>query len=308
MKYFDDGGILSVKMAGLVLRNPMMLASGVMGISQKIFERLYEEGIGGVVTKSISLLPRTGYENPTIVPLGHGSYLNAVGLTNPGAVAFSGEIVSNKDIPIIVSLVGSSVEDFPQLVNYFDSLNIKGYEINLSCPHVEKMGLDIGDDPEMVNKIVKAVKNCTKKPVIVKVGIGAVNVVELSRVAVKAGADIITAINTIRAMTIDVDSMTPVLGNKIGGLSGTAIKPIGVRVVYEITKNVKVPVIGCGGISTWRDVIEYMLAGASAVQFGSILGERDPNFFAKIGNSLIKYLKDKKSNSIMELVGLGCRS
>jgi dihydroorotate dehydrogenase (NAD+) catalytic subunit len=223
-------------------------------------------------------------------------------------VAFSGEIVSNKDVPIIVSLVGSSVEDFPQLVNYFDSLNIKGYEINLSCPHVEKMGLDIGDDPEMVSKIVKTVKNYTKKPVIVKVGIGAVNVVELSKVAVKAGADIITAINTIRAMTIDVDSMTPVLGNKIGGLSGPAIKPIGVRVVYEITKNVKVPVIGCGGISTWRDVIEYMLAGASAVQFGSILGERDPNFFAKIGNSLIKYLQDKKSNSIMELVGLGCKS
>ena len=308
MVYFDDDGILSVKMGELTLRNPMMLASGVIGISQKIFERLYEEGIGGVVTKSISLLPRTGYENPTIVPLGNGSFLNAVGLTNPGAVAFSGEIVSNKAVPIIVSLVGSSAEDFPQLINYFDSLNIKGYEINLSCPHVEKMGLDIGDDPEMVSKIVKAVKNRTKKPIIVKVGIGAVNVIELSRIAVEAGADIITAINTIRAMAIDVDSMTPVLGNKIGGLSGTAIKPIGVRVVYEITKNVKVPVIGCGGISTWNDVVEYILAGASAVQFGSRLGERDPNFFRKIGHSLIKYLQDRNSNSIMELVGLGHRS
>ena len=308
MKYHDVGSILSVKIGKLSLRNPLMLASGVMGISQKIFERLYEEGIGGVVTKSISLLPRTGYENPTIVPLGHGSYLNAVGLTNPGAEAFSSEISSNRDVPIIVSLVGSSEEDFPQLVNYFDSLNIIGYEINLSCPHVKKMGLDIGDDPEMVSKIVKAVKRGMRKPVIVKVGIGSADVVEISRVAVKAGADIITAINTIRAMTIEVDSMTPVLSNKIGGLSGAAIKPVGVRAVYEITKNINVPVIGCGGISSWRDVIEYMLAGASAVQFGSILGKRDPNFFTKITNNLIKYVKEKKSDNIMEIIGLGCRS
>jgi dihydroorotate dehydrogenase (NAD+) catalytic subunit len=159
-----------------------------------------------------------------------------------------------------------------------------------------------------VTKIVKAVKRCTRKPVIVKVGIGSADVVEISRVAVKAGADIITAINTIRAMTIEVDSMTPVLSNKIGGLSGAAIKPVGVRAVYEITKNINVPVIGCGGISSWRDVIEYMLAGASAVQFGSILGKRDPNFFTKIANNLIKYVKEKKSDNIMEIVGLGCRS
>ena len=125
----------------------------------------------------LSLLPRTGYENPTVVPLGHGSYLNAVGLTNPGAEAFSSEISSNRDIPIIVSLVSSSEEDFPQLVNYFDSLNIIGYEINLSCPHVKKMGLDIGDDPEMVSKIVKSVKRGYRKPVIVKVGIGSADVV-----------------------------------------------------------------------------------------------------------------------------------
>ena len=271
-----------------------MLASGILGISQSIFERLYHENIGAIVTKSISVKPMKGYPNPTVIPLGGGSYLNAVGLSNPGVDAFSRELSNNKIIPIFISLVGSSEKEFSKMVEAFDALNILGYEINLSCPHVSKMGMEVGDDPEAVNKFVKTVRMNTNKPISVKVGVGSIDVVELARVAVDAGADIITAINTLRAMSIDIETMMPILSNRIGGLSGNAIKPIGIRCVYEISKKLEVPVIGCGGVSSWRDVVEYMIAGASAVQIGSVLGSSGPRIFNEITTGLKKYVEKKQ--------------
>jgi len=281
-----------------------MLASGILGISQSIFERLYDENIGAVVTKSISVNPMKGYPNPTIIPLGGGSYLNAVGLSNPGVAAFSKELSENRNIPIMISLVGSSEKEFSKMVKVFDSLKIIGYEINLSCPHVSKMGMELGDDPEAVNKIVRAVRINTNKPISVKVGVGSIDVVELARVAIEAGANIITAINTLRAMSIDIETMMPVLSNLIGGLSGNAIKPIGIRCVYEISKKLQVPVIGCGGVSSWQDVIEYMIAGASAVQIGSILGSSGPEIFNHITKDLKKYVEKKGLRNISELIGI----
>jgi dihydroorotate dehydrogenase (NAD+) catalytic subunit len=245
-----------------------------------------------------------GYPNPTIIPLSGGSYLNAVGLSNPGVNAFSEELSQNKNIPIFISLVGSSEKDFAKMIRVFDSLNIIGYEINLSCPHVSKMGMEVGDDPEAVSKIVSTARKNTKKPISVKVGVGSVDVIELARTAIDAGANIITAINTLRAMSIDVETMMPILSNRIGGLSGTAIKPIGIRCVYEISKNLKVPVIGCGGISTWQDVVEYMLAGASAVQIGSVLGSAGPRIFNSITKDLKKYIERKGIMKISEIVGI----
>ena len=301
----DDKNLkLSVKIDEITLRNPTMLASGILGISQSIFERLYHENIGGIVTKSISVEPMKGYPNPTIIPLSGGSYLNAVGLSNPGVNAFSKELSQNENIPIFISLVGSSEKDFAKMIKVFDSLNIIGYEINLSCPHVSKMGMEVGDDPEAVSKIVSTVRNNTKKPISVKVGVGSVDVIELARTAIDSGANIITAINTLRAMCIDVETMMPILSNRIGGLSGTAIKPIGIRCVYEISKNLKVPVIGCGGVSTWQDVVEYMLAGASAVQIGSVLGSAGPRIFNSITKDLKKYVERKGITKISEIVGL----
>lgn len=281
-----------------------MLASGILGISQSIFERLYDENIGAVVTKSISFNPMKGYPNPTVIPLGRGSYLNAVGLSNPGVHAFSRELSHNKNIPIFISLVGSSEKEFSKMVKIFDGLNILGYEINLSCPHVSKMGMEVGDDPEAVNKIVKTVRMNTSKPISVKVGVGSIDVVELARVAIDAGADIITAINTLRAMSIDIETMMPILSNRIGGLSGNAIKPIGVRCVYEISKKLKVPVIGCGGVSSWKDVIEYMIAGASAVQIGSVLASRGPRIFNQITKALKNYVEKKDLENISEIIGI----
>lgn len=304
MNHNDKNYKLSVQLDKIHLRNPTMLASGILGISQSIFERLYDENIGAVVTKSISVNPMRGYPNPTIIPLGGGSYLNAVGLSNPGVAAFSKELSENKNIPIMISLVGSSEREFSKMVKVFDSLKIIGYEINLSCPHVSKMGMELGDDPEAVNKIVRAVRINTNKPISVKVGVGSIDVVELARVAIEAGANIITAINTLRAMSIDIETMMPVLSNLIGGLSGNAIKPIGIRCVYEISKKLQVPVIGCGGVSSWQDVIEYMIAGASAVQIGSILGSSGPKIFTHITKDLKKYVEKKGLRNISELIGI----
>lgn len=296
--------ILSINIAGLELRNPTMLASGFLGISQAIFNRLYNADVGAIVSKSISGEPREGYRNPTAVCLEGGSYLNAVGLANPGAEAFSREIASNTQVPIIVSLVGSSQHEFPPIIKKLNDLNILGYEINLSCPHVAKMGMEVGDDPEMVTKIVKTVKSHTLKPVVVKVGIGNVDILDIARAANNAGANAITAINTIRAMTINIENGIPVLSNKIGGISGKSLKSIAIRCVYEISKNIGVPVIGCGGIFSWEDAVEFMLAGASAIQLGSVIGYEGVGAFRKINLGLKSYLERKGLKNPLELVGL----
>lgn len=295
---------LYTDLAGLQLRNPTMLASGFLGISQDVFNKIYRSGAGAVVSKSISVEPFEGYRNPTLVSSEECSYINAVGLANPGAEAFSKEIAFNKNVPIIVSLVGSSEDEFPPMIKKFDGLNILAYEINLSCPHVAKMGTEVGDDPEMVSTIVKKIKSNTHKPIIIKVGVGGIDVVKIAQVARDAGADAITAINTIRAMAINIETLMPVLSNRIGGLSGKSIKPVSIRCVYEISKNLGIPVIGCGGIFTWEDAVEFMLAGASAVQLGSVIGYKGVSAFSNITRGIKRYLERKGLKNAMEIVGL----
>src|SRR5919197_2526376 len=295
---------LYVNFAGLQLRNPTMLASGFLGISQDIFNRIYRSGAGAIVSKSISIEPIEGYRSPTVFPCDRYSYINAVGLANPGSEAFSREIRYNNGLPIIVSLVGSSQKDFPLMIEKFDDLNICGYEINLSCPHVAKMGVEVGDDPEMVSRIVKTIRANTHKPLIIKVGIGNADVVNVARAAKDAGADAITAINTIRAMSVDIETQVPVLSNRIGGLSGKSILPAAIRSIYEISKTLAIPVIGCGGIFTWEDAVEFMLAGASAVQLGSVIGYEGITAFKNITIGIKKYLERKGLKNAMEIIGL----
>ena len=304
-QHFDQS--LAVDIADLQLRNPTMLASGFLGISQDIFNRLYLSGAGAVVSKSISIKPIEGYRNPTVVSLENSSYINAVGLSNPGAEEFSNEIVNNKKVPIIISLVGTSEIEFPLMLKKFNNLNIVGYEINLSCPHVAKMGMEVGDDPEMVGRIVKTIKSNTSKPVIIKVGVGSTDILKIAKVAIDSGADAITAINTIRAMTINIETGMPVLSNKIGGLSGKSLKHIAIRCVYEISKNLQIPVIGCGGIFTWQDAVEFMLAGASVVQLGSVIGYQGITAFRNISWGIQKYLENKGFKKVTEIIGLAHR-
>ena len=293
---------ISTQVGAIKLERPTMLASGILGISLDVFARLYKEGAGALVTKSLSKEPWEGYANPTLIGVKAG-YLNAVGLSNPGAPYFAKMISSNKTIPIIVSLVGSVEEDFTFMIKQFENVKILGYELNLSCPHVAKVGLEVGDDPELVHKIVKSVKSHSKVPVIAKVGLGSSDYLETVRVACEAGIDAITAINTVRAMAIDVETTRPILSNKIGGLSGPAIKPIAVRCVYEISSKFDIPIIGCGGVSSWEDAIEFILAGSSAVQIGSALGDKWIGVFSEINNGISKYMEKKGFTKIKEMVG-----
>ena len=295
---------LATSVGTIKLDKPAMLASGILGISLDVFNRLYRSGAGAVVTKSLSSEPWEGYPNPTIFSVNGGGWMNAVGLSNPGASNFAKMIESNKDVPIIVSLVGSIPKDFEMMINEFKNCNVTAFELNLSCPHVAKVGLEVGDDPELVKKIVTTVKNSTNVPAIAKVGLGTTNYLNTVKIAVDSGIDAITAINTVRAMAIDVETQRPILSNKFGGLSGTPIKPIALRCVYEITSKYDVPVIGCGGISTWEDAVEFFLAGASAIQLGSAIGDNWINVFDDINKGVLQYMKKKNYLAINEMVGL----
>lgn len=283
-----------------------MLASGILGISLEVFGRIYRSGAGAVVSKSLSKEPWEGYPNPTIVGI-KGGYLNAVGLSNPGAPYFAKMISQNTEVPIIVSLVGSIEDDFEFMVKQFENSKVTAYELNLSCPHVEKVGLEVGDDPNLVTKIVRRVKSVTNVPVIAKVGLGTTNYLDTVKASIEGGADAITAINTIRAMGIDVETQRPLLSHKIGGLSGTSIRPVAVRCVYEIASKYNIPVIGCGGISTWDDALEFILAGASAVQVGSAVGDGWIDVFSEINDGIANYMKRKGYSKISEMVGLARR-
>lgn len=298
-----ESNILNLEIAGISLRNPAILASGFLGISQAIFERIFDEGAGAVVSKSISKYPMEGYRNPTVVVLENKSYINAVGLSNPGHESFYEEVSTNDKVPLIVSLVGSDPSDFEVMTRKFDKSRIVGFEINLSCPHVQKLGMEVGDDPQMVKSIVKATKSNTTKPVFVKVGIGNTNLIDISQTAINAGADGITAINTIRAMKISIDNFNPILSNKIGGLSGSSIKPIAIRCVYELSKKFSVPIIGCGGISNWEDALEFMIAGATSFQLGTAMGFDGMSIFDSINSGILKYLKKKGYQSVKEVIG-----
>jgi len=285
-----------------------MLASGILGISLDVFHRLYRSGAGAVVTKSLSTEPWEGYPNPTIFSVKGGGWLNAVGLSNPGAPNFAKMIENNREVPIIVSLVGSIPGDFELMLKEFANCKVTAFELNLSCPHVAKVGLEVGDDPELVKKIVSTVKKFSKVPVIAKVGLGTTNYLDTVGVAIESGIDAITAINTIRAMAIDVDTKRPILSNKFGGLSGTPIKPIALRCVYEISSKYNIPIIGCGGISSWEDAVEFFLAGASAVQIGSAIGDRWVDVFTEINNGILQYMKKNGISRIEEMVGLAKKS
>ncbi len=294
---------LSVSIGRIQFDRPAMLASGILGISLDVFKRIFHCGAGAVVTKSLSKEPWEGYPNPTIVGT-DGGYLNAVGLSNPGAPYFANMIKLNNEVPIIVSLVGSIEEEFEFMVKQFENCKVAAYELNLSCPHVEKVGLEVGDDPKLVTKIVSRVKSQTKVPVIGKVGLGTTNYLDTVKAAIEGGADAITAINTLRAMGIDIETQRPILSHKIGGLSGHSIKPVAVRCVYEITSKYDIPVIGCGGVSTWEDALEFIFAGASAIQVGSAIGEGWIDVFGEINEGISNYMKKKGFSKISEMVGL----
>ena len=296
---------LATEIAGLKLANPTMLASGILGYTGLSLKSVIEAGAGAVVTKSMGLEPRTGYPNPTVVQTDCG-LLNAMGLPNPGISHFKEEIkeLKNTGVPTILSIYGYSSEEFATVAEIAVKMGADAIELNVSCPHVKKAGAEIGCDPLLLTEIVEEVKKKVAKPVIVKLTPNVANIGEIAKAAEEAGADAITAINTVKAMNIEIETGRPLLANKFGGLSGPAIKPIAVRCVYDVYRSVDVPVIGCGGITSWQDAIEFMLAGASAVQIGTAIAFKGVSVFSSVAKGIDAYLKRKGFNNVRELVGL----
>ena len=268
-------------------------------------ERVFNSGASAVVTKSIGIKAREGYPNPTVLELEYG-ILNAIGLPNPGINNFKDEIVKLKNlkIPVIGSVFGSDVEEFLKLSKTMQEYGTDALELNMSCPHAKGYGLEIGSDPDLVKEITSKVKKSTKIPVFVKISPNLTNLVEIAKSAENGNADAIVAINTVKAMKIDLELKMPVLSNKIGGYSGKAIKPIGVRCVYEIAENVDIPVIGVGGITTGEDALEYIMAGASAVQIGSGVYYRGIDIFKKVCDEMKNWMKKHGYTKLSELIGV----
>lgn len=297
-------------MAGLSLENPTMLASGILGYSALTLKGIAEGGAGAVVTKSVGLKPRRGYANPTVVQVDCG-LVNAVGLPNPGIGEFVKDICEAKavlNVPLVVSVYGFLAEEYAFVAQKAVEAGADAVELNVSCPHVKETGAEIGQNPKVLAEVVEKAKKAVEKPVFVKLSPNVADIAEIAEVAVKAGADAITAINTVKAMAIDIKTSKPILSNKKGGLSGPAIKPIALRCVYEIYERVKVPIIGCGGVTTWRDAVEFMLAGATTVQIGTAVALKGPNVFRAVARGINTYLKRKGLRSVSEIVGLAHRS
>jgi dihydroorotate dehydrogenase (NAD+) catalytic subunit len=297
---------LSLKLCGMRLPNPAILASGILGETAGSLIRIAKGGAGAVVTKSISVEPRAGYANPTVVETEHG-LLNAMGLPNPGITEYRHEMqraAKECGVPVIASIFGADAKEFAILAKKMEKYGASALELNLSCPHAKGYGAELGCDSSTVEQITKQVRESVKIPVFVKLTPNIASILQIARAVEKGGGDGVVAINTLRAMAIDTDMKRPLLANRIGGLSGPAIKPVGVRAVYELYGEISIPIIGCGGITTGKDAVEYMLAGASAVQIGSAVHYRGAGVFKKVCDEMKTYMKANKIKNIGELVGV----
>ena len=300
---------LSVDLAGMRLINPTMLASGILGYSAEPLAEIAKRGCGGVVTKSVCLKPRIGYANPTIVEAGVG-LINAMGLPNPGIDEYAEELSEMKStlpIPVVASVFGFSAAEYVVVSKKAVRAGVDGVELNVSCPHVRDTGSELGQDPRLLSKVVRAVKAAVDKPVLVKLTPNVTSVVELARTAERDGADALTIMNTVKAMAIDVETGMPILANQVGGLSGPAVKPIAVRHVFDVYETVEIPILGCGGIGDWRDAVEFLLAGASAVQIGTAVAMRGVGVFGEVVRGIRTYMRKKGLRSVGEIVGLSHR-
>ena len=295
--------MLEINLSGLKLKSPIILASGILGVSFSSMKRVINAGAGAVTTKSIGPKPRKGYKNPSIIEIYPGTFMNSVGLGNPGIDEFILEIkeIKENNIPLIVSVFGDTKEVYLEVATKAEKAGADAIEINISCPHAEVTS--IGIDKDLTYKIVKYIKEHLSKPLFVKLNPNVTNIGEIALAAEKGGADGVVAINTLTALKIDVNTKRPILSHGSGGLSGKAIHPIAIKKVYDLYKILKIPIIGCGGIDSWEDVIEFFLAGASAVQIGTAL-YREIEIIKEINKGIIHYLKDNQYKSINDIKGL----
>ncbi len=296
---------LSVNVAGIAMRNPIMTASGTFGYGAEFAPYMDLRSIGAMVTKGLSLRPRAGNPTPRIVETPAGM-LNAIGLQNVGVDAFIAEkapFLRTVDTPCIANFFGNTVEEYAEMARRLDAVpEVAALEMNISCPNVKEGGIVFGSDPACAAGVVAACRAATRKPLIVKLSPNVTDVVAMAVACVDAGADALSLINTLVGMAIDVNTRRPVLANVTGGLSGPAIKPVALRMVWQVARAVKVPLIGIGGIMSATDVIEFLLAGATAVQVGTA-SFVTPGIAQQIAQDLERWMQDKGVADVRSLSG-----
>jgi dihydroorotate dehydrogenase (NAD+) catalytic subunit len=296
---------LRVNIGSLELQNPVMTASGTFGYARE-FEKLVNlHRLGGVVVKGISLAPRAGNPPPRIVETPCGM-LNAIGLQNVGVKRFIEEKMTylrTINVPVIVNILGDTVEEYSEITRMLaDTEGIAALEVNISCPNVKKGGVAFGNDPRMAAAVTSAVKEVSSVPVMVKLSPNVSDVTLVARAVEAGGADSVSLINTLIGMAIDLETRKPVLANVIGGLSGPAVKPVALRMVYQVAQVVNIPVIGIGGIDCTEDALEFLLAGASAIQVGTA-NFVNPRVSEDIVEGMNSYVKTNRLDSIRDLIG-----
>ena len=295
---------LATNLAGIKMNTPVTTASGTFGFGLEYKDYLDLNKVGAISVKGLSLKPRRGNEGRRICETPAGM-LNCIGLENPGVDVFIRHILpelKSYDVPVMANISGASVEEYGEMAARLDTEPIDFLEVNISCPNVQNGCLAFGVDPASAAAVTRIVKKHTSKPVIVKLTPNVTDIVAVARVIEEAGADGLSLINTLLGMAIDVDTWEPLMGNRFGGLSGPAVKPVAVRMVYQVAQTVHIPVIGMGGIMTGRDAAEFMLAGATAVSAGTATLV-DPRAIVHITDELEAYGREKGLASISELVG-----
>ena len=296
--------MLEVNIAGIKMKTPVMAASGTFGFGMEYSDFVDLNQIGAVVVKGTTLKPRPGNKGRRIAETPAGM-LNSIGLENPGVEEFLQGILpklAQYDVPIIVNISGNTIEEYGELAALLTVPGVAGLELNISCPNVKEGGIAFGTLCHSAAAVVEAAKRNTNLPVIVKLSPNVTDIVEMAQAVEQAGADAISLINTLLGMAIDIHKWRPVLGNVVGGLSGPAVKPIAVRMVWQVAQAVKVPIIGMGGIVTAEDAVEFMLAGASAVAVGT--GNFvNPRATQSIAEGIKEYLQKRGLTHVNQLVG-----
>ena len=296
---------LSVNVAGMALRNPIMTASGTFGYGAEFAPYMDLQSIGAIVTKGLSLRPQAGNDTPRIIETPAGM-LNAIGLQNVGIDAFVEKKVPflrTVNTPCIANFFGNTVEEYAEMARRLDAIpEVAGLEMNISCPNVKCGGIQFGSDPVSAATVVAACRAACNKPLIVKLSPNVTDVVAMARACVDAGADSLSLINTLVGMAIDIKTRRPVLANTTGGLSGPAIKPVALRMVWQVAQAVKVPLIGIGGIMSATDVVEFLLAGATAVQVGTA-SFVTPGIAQTIAEDLEQWMQANGVHDVRELIG-----
>lgn len=295
---------LAVKIGNLELKNPVMGASGTFGFGREYEDFLDVNEIGAIVTKGVTPKPRAGNPGVRIAETPAGM-LNCIGLENPGVDAFICDIlpkIKKYNTAVIVNISASTVEEYAEMAWRLDIDGVDAVEVNISCPNVKEGGIVFGTDPKAAAAVTRAVKTHTSKTVIVKLSPNVTDITVMAKAVEEAGADAISMINTLTGMVIDINTRKPLLGNITGGLSGPAVKPVAVRMVWQVAKAVKIPIIGMGGITCAEDAIEFMLAGATAVAVGAY-NFVDPSALKVVADGIADYMKKHNIEDVNELVG-----